>query len=125
MDIDAKTAYIDTLVDNYSEHQEMLSPLHISKMKENAALFFNDRTMITLLEAQTGIHTELPFIMSQEAIGYAEHPKQIVQGIIDCLLEFDDHYTIIDYKTDRVKDRNFTESQLIDCLLYTSDAADE
>lgn len=114
MDIDAKTAYIDTLVDNYSEHQEMLSPLHISKMKENAALFFNDRTMITLLEAQTGIHTELPFIMSQEAIGYAEHPKQIVQGIIDCLLEFDDHYTIIDYKTDRVKGRNFTESQLIE-----------
>ncbi len=114
MDDNAKTAYIETLIDNYSENYELLSTVHIKKMKENAARFFNDSKMNELLNEQRGIYTELPFIMSQEAIGYAEHPEQIVQGIIDCLLEYDDHYTIIDYKTDRVAGTNLTGEQLAD-----------
>ena len=112
MEDSAKTAYIDTLIDNYSENYELLSTVHIKKMKENAARFFNDKMMNDLLNEQEGIYTELPFIMSQEAIGYAEHPEQIVQGIIDCLLEYEDHYIIIDYKTDRVKGTNLTKEDL-------------
>lgn len=114
MDSEARASYIDTLIDNYSAHHDMLSAVHISKMKENATRFFNDQLMSELLHEQKGIHTELPFIMSQEAIGYAAHPEQIVQGIIDCLLEFDDHYAIIDYKTDRVQGTQLTEEDLID-----------
>ena len=112
MDNAAKTAYIDTLIDNYSENYELLSSTHIKKMKENAVRFFRDKTMNELLNTQQGIHTELPFIMSQEAIGYAEHPEQLVQGIIDCLLEYEDRYIIIDYKTDRVKGTNLTSEEL-------------
>lgn len=109
-----RTVYIETLVDNYSENYELLSNTHVKKLKENAGRFFNDKTMNELLNSQLGIFTELPFIMSQEAIGYAAHPEQIVQGIIDCLLEYEDHYTIIDYKTDRVQGTNLTREQLID-----------
>ena len=112
MNDDEKSDFIDILIDNYVVNYEQLSDFHISKLKENAVKFFKDDYMVNLLNQQLGIHTELPFIMSQEAILYGEHDDQLVQGIIDCLLEFEDHYVIIDYKTDRVKGTNLRPEDL-------------
>lgn len=109
-----KADFIDILIDNYVVNYEQLSDLHISKLKENAVKFFNDDYMVNLLNQQNGIYTELPFIMNQEAILYGEHDDQLVQGIIDCLLVFEDHYIIIDYKTDRVNGTQLSPEDLRD-----------
>ena len=44
----------------------------------------------------------------------SSHEEQLVQGIIDCLLVFEDHYTIVDYKTDRVSGTDLTKDDLLD-----------
>ncbi|SOC45034.1 DNA helicase/exodeoxyribonuclease V subunit A [Salinicoccus kekensis] len=95
-------AYIDRLISTIRERETFLTDVHVYRIKDNISRFFNDPVMMELLENQKQIHTEIPFIMNQQAIGYSEHEDQIVQGIMDCLLEIDGHYTIIDYKTDWV-----------------------
>src|SRR5699024_9742386 len=69
--------------------------------------------MLQLLHNQQSIHTEIPFIMNQKAIGYSSYDDQMVQGIMDALLVFDDGYVILDYKTDRVTDTGLTEADLL------------
>src|SRR5699024_8483281 len=64
------------------------------------------------LERQKSIHTEIPFIMNQKAIGYSEYEDQMVQGIMDALLEIDGSYVILDYKTDRVAGTGLGPSDL-------------
>ena len=114
MNEDSKESFISDLIDSYSSRYEHLNDVQVDKIKNNAKMFFNDQYMLSLLDSQDGIYTELPFIMSQEAIGYASHEKQLVQGIIDCLLVFEDHYTIVDYKTDRVSGTDLTKDDLLD-----------
>ncbi len=102
LDAAASEEYIDRLIAVMREQQTFLTDVHAYRIKDNISRFFNDRVMMGLLEKQKQIHTEIPFIMNQRAIGYSEHESQIVQGIMDCLLEIDGHYAIIDYKTDWV-----------------------
>src|SRR5699024_12520362 len=83
----------------------------IMKIDEKASSFISKEMMIGLLEKQKQNHTEISFIMNKQAIGYSEYESQIVQGIMDCLLEIDGHYTIIDYKTDSIPPM-FTEDDL-------------
>lgn len=108
-----KESYISRLVQNIEDRETFLTDVHIKKIHENVIRFLSDETMMGLLEKQRQIHTEIPFIMNQQAIGYSEYDSQIVQGIMDCLLEIDGHYTIIDYKTDWIPP-TFTERDLAD-----------
>ncbi|WP_245772771.1 helicase-exonuclease AddAB subunit AddA [Lacicoccus alkaliphilus] len=102
LDAGAAEEYIDRLIAMLREREAFLTDVHVYRIKDNISRFFNDPVMMGLLAEQKQIHTEIPFIMNQRAIGYSEHASQIVQGIMDCLLEIDGHYTIIDYKTDWV-----------------------
>ena len=105
--------YIGRLIENTEDSETFLTDAHVRKIHENVIRFISDETMMGLLEKQKQIHTEIPFIMNQHAIGYSEYGSQIVQGIMDCLLEIDGHYTIIDYKTDWIPPM-FTEQDLAD-----------
>lgn len=105
--------YTGRLIQKIQDRETFLTEAHIRKIHENVSRFISDDTMMALLGRQKQIHTEIPFIMNQQAIGYSEHESQIVQGIMDCLLEIDGHYTIIDYKTDWIPPA-YTEKDLAD-----------
>ena len=105
--------YIQRLIQNIEDRETFLTAVHVKKIHENVIRFISDDTMMGLLNKQKQIHTEIPFIMNQQAIGYSEYESQIVQGIMDCLLEIDGHYTIIDYKTDWIPPMS-TEEDLAD-----------
>lgn len=108
-----RESHVKRLIQNMEDRETFLTEAHVRKIHENVHRFINDGTMMALLGRQKQIHTEIPFIMNQQAIGYSEYESQIVQGIMDCLLEIDGHYTIIDYKTDWIPPM-FTEQDLVD-----------
>lgn len=83
-------------------------------MMENIHRFLEDGVIVALLENQKSIHTEIPFIMNQKAIAYSEYADQMVQGIMDALLEMEDGYVILDYKTDRVSNTGLTKEDLVE-----------
>lgn len=113
LEVSDRAAYISRLIQNIEDRETFLTEVHVKKIHENVLRFISDETMMALLDKQKQIHTEIPFIMNQQAIGYSEYESQIVQGIMDCLLEIDGHYTIIDYKTDWIPP-TFTEEDLAD-----------
>lgn len=114
MDDDKQHNYIRALVNDKMADEAFITNAHIDRMHRNIEAFLADRTMTGLLDAANNIHTEIPFIMNQRAIGYSAYDAQIVQGIIDCLMEIDGSFAIIDYKTDRVAGTTLTEHDLFD-----------
>ena len=117
--------YLDTL--EHEENQlEALESL-LSKTAVNMTLtetmrtrfishslqFLSDEAVSDLLSRRVSVYTERPFIMNQRAVGEDTVPEQMVQGIIDLIIETEDGYAIIDYKTDYI-DLEMTEQDLID-----------
>lgn len=109
-----KDDYIKRMVAAHAEEDPLITEDHQEKLISNIHQFLTDGVMMELLHNQKSIHTEIPFIMNQKAIGYSGYDDQMVQGIMDALLEFDDGYVILDYKTDRVKNTGLTEADLIE-----------
>ncbi|WP_020007792.1 helicase-exonuclease AddAB subunit AddA [Salinicoccus albus] len=107
------TDYIERLVTSRTAEDPLITEAHQEKMMSNIHRFLSDRIMLQLLHNQRSIHTEIPFIMNQKAIGYSSYDDQMVQGIMDALLEFNDGYVILDYKTDRVTDTGLTKADLL------------
>lgn len=58
--------------------------------------------MQRLFRNRVAVYTERPFIMNQRAVGEDTVPEQMVQGIIDLIIETEDGFAIIDYKTDYI-----------------------
>lgn len=92
--------------------REKVTEKHHEPFLVNALKFISDETIVDLLSNRRAIYTERPFIMNQRAIGEDVVPEQMVQGIIDLIIENDDGYTIIDYKTDYIAD-DINEEDLI------------
>ena len=109
-----RAAYIRRLVEDNTLEDMLITDMHREKMVENIEQFLTDSVMAELLARQKSIHTEIPFIMNQKAIGYSEYEDQMVQGIMDALLEIDGSYVILDYKTDRVAGTGLGPSDLVE-----------
>ncbi len=109
-----KDAFIRQLIMESTAEDPLITDMHRTKMIENIHRFLADNVMAELLVNQQSIHTEIPFIMNQKAIGYSEYADQMVQGIMDALLEMEDGYVILDYKTDRVAGTGLGEADLVD-----------
>jgi ATP-dependent helicase/nuclease subunit A len=75
---------------------------------------FIDGPLGQLLLTQEKVHREIPFSMalpmSETRPGWngQEDERVLVQGVIDCLVEEEDGYILIDYKTDKITNR-FTQ----------------
>ncbi|RPF55175.1 UvrD-helicase domain-containing protein [Abyssicoccus albus] len=83
------------------EHSLFMSPNY--KFKENAMNFLKNHEVKTLLKDVKEIHTEQPFFASYNDIVQASDDEELLfEGIIDLLLEKDDEFIIIDYKTDTI-----------------------
>lgn len=108
-----QSAYLNHLVHKKMQGEAFVTEEHINQMLENIRVFMAEPLMRSLLDKAKNIHTEIPFIMNQKSIGYSKYSAQIVQGIMDCLIETDDGYVIIDYKTDQVKARQLTRDDLL------------
>ena len=65
-------------------------------------IFYNSQLYVRILNANEVIE-ELPFIVNRSHINESIDYPQLEQGMVDVLLVFDDHYEIIDYKTDSVQ----------------------
>ncbi|WP_411843609.1 helicase-exonuclease AddAB subunit AddA [Salinicoccus sp. HZC-1] len=113
LDAGSRETYVENLVAEHTVEDMLITDMHRAKMIENIHRFLNDAAMTDLLQSQKSIHTEIPFIMNQKAIGYSAFNDQMVQGIMDALLEMEDGYVIIDYKTDRVSHTGLTEADLV------------
>ncbi|MFB9860314.1 helicase-exonuclease AddAB subunit AddA [Salinicoccus siamensis] len=87
----------------HTEEDPLITDTHRDKMMINMKRFMSDDDMRQLLDDSLEIYTETPFIMNQAAIGYSDFSSQMVQGIVDVLLEMEEGYVIIDYKTDRLR----------------------
>ncbi|MHC0553002.1 PD-(D/E)XK nuclease family protein [Salinicoccus sp. CNSTN-B1] len=87
----------------HTEEDPLITDAHRDKMMINMKRFMSDDDMRQLLDDSLEIYTETPFIMNQAAIGYSDFSSQMVQGIVDVLLEMEEGYVIIDYKTDRLR----------------------
>lgn len=87
----------------HTEEDPLITDAHRDKMMINMNRFMSDDDMRQLLDDSLEIYTETPFIMNQAAIGYSDFSSQMVQGIVDVLLEMEEGYVIIDYKTDRLR----------------------
>lgn len=114
MDETEQEQFLNSLVNEKMADETFITEAHIERMLFNIKQFMENKEMHTLLSSAKSIHTEIPFIMNQQAIGYSDHDNQIVQGIMDCLIEIDGQFAIIDYKTDKVQDRNLTKEDLVD-----------
>lgn len=108
-----RSDYVRRLVEDNTQEDVLITDMHREKMIGNIEQFLSDSVMADLLERQKSIHTEIPFIMNQKAIGYSEYEDQMVQGIMDALLEIDGSYVILDYKTDRVAGTGLGPSDLV------------
>src|SRR5699024_7849701 len=97
-----RSDYVRRLVEDNTQEDVLITDMHREKMIGNIEQFLSDSVMADLLERQKSIHTDIPFIMKQKAIGYSEFEDQMLQRIMDALLEIDGSYVILDYKTDRV-----------------------
>lgn len=114
LDAEAQAAFIERMILEQTADDPLITPAHQTQMIQNIHRFLEDETMQQLLADQQSIHTEIPFIMNQQAIGYSSFDRQMVQGIIDALLEMEDDFVIIDYKTDRVAHTGLTEADLVE-----------
>lgn len=113
LDDEEQAAYISRLVEESTAEDVLITDMHRTRMIGNIHQFLGDGVMGEVLGQQRSIHTEIPFIMNQKAIGYSQYGDQMVQGIMDALLEMDDGYVILDYKTDRVAGTGLTEADLV------------
>lgn len=114
MDKTQQHTHLQAVINEKMEEESFITEAHMQQMMENIIQFIEHPIMNKLLSEAKTIHTEIPFIMNQQAIGYSEHNAQIVQGIMDCLIEIDGKYVIIDYKTDQVQSRGLTKEDLFE-----------
>lgn len=64
--------------------------------------------------ASPAVHREVPFVLHKRADQVIEgieniDEKILIQGIIDCYFEEDDHLILLDYKTDFISSDNIEE----------------
>src|SRR5699024_11929501 len=63
----------------------------------------------------TNLEKEIPFMFTQNTSDIYQHwqsdtdEKVVVQGIIDCLFEYENEWYIVDYKTDVISDELVTD----------------
>ena len=108
---DDKKSTLSKLFDDHGL-SERINSSQKSQFINNALKFMTDASILSLLDHRLAIYTERPFIMNQRAIGEEVVPEQMVKGIIDLIIETDDAFTIIDYKTDYIDDK-INEDMLI------------
>ena len=106
LDREAQSEIIKRIVIHYTEDIPLVTETMQTRMMNYALRFISDETIMSIFKDATVVHTELPFIMSQKVIGYSDISGKMVQGIVDLLVEHEDHYVLVDYKTDRVDGLN-------------------
>lgn len=96
-----------TLSQLFDEHglTERVNTSQKIQFINNALKFITDDAIVDLIDNRLVIYSERPFIMNQRAIGEQVVPEQMVQGIIDLIIETDEEFVIIDYKTDYIDDK--------------------
>ena len=91
--------------------QEFLRPEDAARVRRDEVAAFCQSALFARLRAAKGVRRELRFHALLPAAAFAEGEERrralgdsrlLVQGVIDCVLEEEDGYTVIDYKTDRL-----------------------
>lgn len=101
--IEAVQELIDSLVTNEiltTEQAESINPSDIAQFTES---FIGQQ----LKEAEK-VYREMPFslnVSTEEVYGWNDNEAILVQGIIDCLYEWNGQLILVDYKTDDIKNR--------------------
>ncbi|MBU8790352.1 helicase-exonuclease AddAB subunit AddA [Oceanobacillus caeni] len=71
--------------------------------------FYNTEIAATMLEQATSVHREVPFSLTLPANEVYAHwtggnERVLIQGVIDCLIPFEDGWMVLDYKTDAINE---------------------
>lgn len=102
---DEITKEVNRLVD-----KEILTKVEAESIQVDAIAAFYNTPLAAQMMEEKNIHREVPFslMLPAEEI-YPEFPKEhgekvLVQGVIDCLIPYEDGWLILDYKTDQINE---------------------
>lgn len=94
-------------------HEGYLTAKQRDSINEKDVKAFLDSRLYARINQAKKVYREKKFLIAIDDLGlnneYGEEYKStmgMVNGIIDMVLEFDDHLVLVDYKTDRVSDIN-------------------
>ncbi|WP_088005679.1 helicase-exonuclease AddAB subunit AddA [Indiicoccus explosivorum] len=104
LDADEVTAFIRELVG-----RELLTPDEGDAVKAEAVARFFDSPIGKRMLAAESVSREVPFTYGRED---ADGDRQIIQGIVDCLIEEPDGWILLDYKTDRIRGIGNVEQEM-------------
>ena len=98
-----------------------LSPEDAERVRLDEVAAFVHSPLFQRLRAAARVRRELRFHATLPAAAFTEDEARrealgdrelLVQGVIDCILEQDDGYVLIDYKTDRLSERELADPAL-------------
>ncbi len=96
-----QTDFLNDLLTEIAVNMSLTDAMR-TRFVSHAQKFLADEAMQRLFRNRVAVYTERPFIMNQRAVGEDTVPEQMVQGIIDLIIETEDGFAIIDYKTDYI-----------------------
>ena len=90
------------------EQARFLSPRQARAVDAEAIVKLFASPLGQRMRRSAGLHREFKFSLlcdAGELLGKAAGERVLLQGVVDCYLEEDEGITVIDYKTDRVRNR--------------------
>ena len=112
--------------------EEFLHPSDAALVRRDEIELFRTSALFARLRAATRLRRELRFHARLPAALFTEDTARaaalgdrelLVQGVIDCLIEEEDGYTVIDYKTDRLTPAELQDPRLAREKLLSRHAA--
>lgn len=107
-------ASVDVLLEELLQRQ-LLTAAEVNALDRAAIVQFTNSPVSERMQQATRVLKELPFTFAVEG---EDGDSQILQGIADCLFEEQDGWVLLDYKTDRLKDR-FASREAIDDEMHS------
>ena len=103
---------------NEMEEKSLILPEAVKTIDIDAIERFFQTELASKMINSTNLEKEIPFMFTQNTSDIYQHwqsdidEKVVVQGIIDCLFEYENEWYIVDYKTDVISDELVTDETI-------------
>src|SRR5699024_2232115 len=103
---------------NEMEEKSLILPEAVKTIDIDAIERFFQTELASKMINSTNLEKEIPFMYTQNTSNIYQHwqsdtdEKVVVQGIIDCLFEYENEWYIVDYKTDVISDEFVTDETI-------------